>query len=91
MANKDGTKSGGRQKGTVNKRGNIVRTIVEAALGESLPESILKDLKEIKDVKSRADVKLKLMDYAYPKMRAIEIKNDDRAPISIELLPPQKK
>lgn len=70
-------KLGGRVKGTPNKIDAAVRSIVEKALGKSLPESIMQDIEAIDDPGHKAALKIQLMRYAYPQLKQVEFKNQD--------------
>lgn len=65
-------KIGGNVKGQPNKERRMVREIVEACLGSTVPELLLEEL-------ARATPKLKvqilegLMPYCYPKLQSIEV------------------
>lgn len=66
----------GRPKGSINKATAKLRDIVEAAIGGNLAESIIAEL-EYLEPKDRANVKLDLMQYCYPKLKAVEITGDE--------------
>jgi len=69
-------KGPGRPKGSINKNKTLLAEIITKALGKTLPESILDDLKEIEKPVDRANVKLGLMKYVYPAQRAITVEKD---------------
>lgn len=67
---------GGRQKGTPNKDRAMVRTIVEAALGHSIPDELLQLRDKMTDPRDKADILQGLMPYAYPKLSSVEHSGD---------------
>lgn len=68
-----GNKSGGRKKGTPNVDTRDIKEIVEATLGETLPQSILKDLIHVTNPREAAKLKLDLMGFIYPRRKATEM------------------
>lgn len=64
-------KTGGRRKGTVNKRTQNLMEILEQ-LNTSLPQMALNLLPDLKPEK-QADVILKLMDFVYPKRKSMDL------------------
>lgn len=77
--------SPGRQKGSKNNRGSLVRAQIESELGKSLPQAIL-DLSNYDpelDDKTLAKKKYQvarlenMMPYCYPKLQSTEVTLDD--------------
>ena len=68
-------KTGGRPKGAPNRDKRVVKEIVEAALGRSLPEEILSHYVNLKSTKPVMAAKIAegLMPYCYPKLQSIEV------------------
>lgn len=62
---------GGRKKGTPNKNTAGVQKEIEDRLGKSLPLAILDTFDELA-AKDRAYIMLDLMNYFYPKRKALE-------------------
>lgn len=62
----------GMKKGQVTKKSQAVQDIIEKALGKTLPESLMDDLMEL-GPKDRAHIKKDLMDYIYPKRKAVDV------------------
>lgn len=85
MASIDGQKTGGRKKGTVNKRTLILQEVLEK-LQMNVPEKIAETLTQVEDALTRcmdaeelilglrlkADIYLNLMQYIYPRLKSIE-------------------
>ncbi len=67
---------GGRQKGTPNKKTLALVEILEAKKID--PVSGLSTLLPILEPEKQADVYLKLMEYLYPKRKAIEMSLDEQ-------------
>lgn len=62
----------GRPKGSVNKDNDLKRAIKE---GISIPDLIAMTY-ELEDKKDVVDRLIKLLDFAYPKMKSIEMKGE---------------
>lgn len=62
---------GGRKRGTPNKKTKLLQTTLEQ-LGPDLPSRLLLLLPELPPEK-QADVLLELMQYVFPKRKAIEV------------------
>lgn len=73
-----GAKTGGRRKGTPNRRTLLLADILEKA-GLDVPVRVSELLPALSP-KEQVDVLLKLMEYLYPKRKAIEVKNEDLSP-----------
>lgn len=63
-------KIAGRQKGTPNKNKQVVREIVEAALGKSIPDRLIEIAKS--NPRLEAGILADLLPYAHPKLQAVE-------------------
>lgn len=66
----------GRPKGSINKNSLNLREVIETTLGKTLSESILDEL-ALLEPNERVRVKLDLMQYCHPKLKAIEITGDE--------------
>jgi hypothetical protein len=99
MATKDGKKTGGRKKGTPNKRTLVLEEILEE--NDASPvQGLLDCLTELEGitayetehkislVKAKADIYSDLMQYLYPKRKAIDIQRnpDDKKPKVITIM-----
>ena len=71
-------KTGGRKKGTPNKKTEDFFSVLES-IELNLVDEVYKILPELSPEK-RADVLVKLMEFAYPKRKALEAKAE---PVSI--------
>lgn len=67
---------GGRKPGAQNKDKRIVREILEAALGRSLPEEVLRTLDGLPPSK-RCEILVSLMPYCYPKLQSIQVQHEE--------------
>ena len=77
-------KSGGRQKGTPNRRNKIDVYGSLEERGIDLVDEILKSLEECNEPADRLHAYFKLLEYCAPKFRAIDHPiDDDEAPINI--------
>lgn len=79
-------KTGGRKKGTVNKR---TADITERLEGEDIVGSLLNIAKTTDDEVLRASIYKDLMQYVYPKRKAVEMAADmniNTKSIQIELI-----
>ncbi len=74
-------KTGGRKKGSLNKR-TLVRKEVTEALGVDVPQRLAELLPQLEPEK-QADVLLELLSYIYPKRKAIEHSGPEGMPIQI--------
>lgn len=72
------SKSGGRKKGTPNKKTLLLSDIIEQG-SQSLPERILELLPKL-PVDKQANVLLKLMEFIYPKRKAVEVLDREESP-----------
>lgn len=68
-------KTGGRKKGTPNKKSLELNEIFHN-LDFSIPDKLVSLLPSLSPEK-QADVCLKLMEFQYPKKKAVEVKNED--------------
>ena len=68
-------KTGGRKKGTPNRRTLVVKSVAEA-LGLDVPARLVEILPKLHPDK-QADVLLELMGYLFPKRKAIDVKMED--------------
>jgi hypothetical protein len=79
MADINGNKTGGRRKGTVNKRTAMLAPITTVLAGQGFDP--LKELHFIfqttEDEGLRATICMRLIEFIYPKKKAIEIKLED--------------
>lgn len=75
MAKKDGSKSGGRKKGTPNKDTRILRTVMEEK-DVDIPGMILQQL-DYMTASDKAYVLLGLMGFLYPKPKPYDMPKDD--------------
>lgn len=66
-----GFKTGGRVKGTLNKKTTALKELVENYLGKSLPESILDDIRDA-DLGLKVNAKLELMRYMYSPQKPVD-------------------
>ena len=66
---------GGRQKGTPNKKSQIFESLL-AVDDINLPSEILKCCENLKPL-DKANIYLKLMEYIYPKRKAITIEDSE--------------
>ena len=64
------TKTGGRTRGSLNKKTKELHEILQAAK-VNVPELLIEMLPKL-DVEKQADVLLKLMSYLYPKRKPVE-------------------
>ncbi len=71
MADKDGNKTGGRQKGTPN-RPNELKTYLVNLVGEN-QDKLLGEIKKLKG-KAYVDAMFALMEYVQPKLSRTEVK-----------------
>lgn len=62
----------GRKPGTPNRDKGLVRQIVENSLQKSIPEAVLALLDDLEPMQ-KAQVLLDLMQYAYPRLKAVEL------------------
>lgn len=100
---KGSKKTGGRQKGTPNKRTLLLNEKFEE-MGVDLPERIEREIRRLKAIerrirkkfpkeperrvpyiKSRLATYLELMNYMYPKRKAIELTGQDGGPLDVYL------
>lgn len=65
-------KGAGRPPGVPNKKTVALQEIIERALGKSLPEAIFERLPDVKK-EAQVNALLSLMDYIYPKRKAIDV------------------
>ena len=80
-ARKGQPKAGGRQKGTPNKK-----TVALLEMWDELkydPAHALNVLLPELEPKQQADIHLKLMEYKYPKRKAVEISGPDSGPLDV--------
>lgn len=83
MAKQKGAlKTGGRQKGTPNRRTLVLQSVTEA-MGMDVPRRLAELLPQLEPGK-QADVLLDLMGYLYPKRKSIEHSGPDGNPIQVE-------
>lgn len=75
-----GHKTGGRKKGSPNKNTTELKTFFDS-VDACLPEMILDLLPKLNDAK-KMDALLRLMEFIYPKRKAVEIKNEDFSKLS---------
>lgn len=68
-------KYGGKKKGFVSSQKQIVRDVIEKALGKTIPARII-ELFETADPEVELKTLLDLMPYCYPKLQAIEMTPD---------------
>lgn len=66
----------GRAKGTPNKKTVILEDLIFNKLNTDLPISLLNDLDEVHNALERAKIKLALMEYLYPKRKALEVSSE---------------
>jgi len=64
-------KTGGRKKGTPNKVTATCREVCEQALGMTIPEKLIQLAGQVPQ--RQIDVLIKLMDYTYPKLTAMQV------------------
>lgn len=64
-------KTGGRQKGTPNKRTLALMSVLEDT-GYDLLSQVIDDLRALEDPKDRLHFNLKFMEFFYPKRRAVD-------------------
>jgi hypothetical protein len=64
-------KTGGRRRGTPNRATDELRQLVESRLQKTLPEAVIECLSEVTP-KDRLRALLELMNFIYPKRKAIE-------------------
>lgn len=78
MATRDGKKTGGRKKGTPNKR-SLPR--IDEALGDF---DIIQEFKKLYYTTDKEDIKAlilkELMKYKYPQKKAVEVRGDIELP-----------
>lgn len=74
-------KTGGRKKGTPNRKTMLLRDTFEN-LGFDVPGRLYSLLSELSP-REQAEILLKLMEYLYPKRKAIELPHDNRQPSEI--------
>ena len=87
MPFKPGNKlSPGRKKGIPNRKTQAAQDIIEKALGQSIPDALIEVLGKV-DEKTQAHVLCELMQYAYPKRKAIEVEDvtKDRVELKFSL------
>jgi hypothetical protein len=88
--NTTGQKFGGRKRGTANKTGAQIKSIIQKILSGEL--SNVDDLVSKLTAKERLDVIIKLLPYIIPKQSTIDVElNDSKSlftPIEIRLLEP---
>lgn len=70
-----GQKTGGRKKGSPNKNTTELKFFFDS-IDLCLPEKIMELLPALDDSK-KVETLLKLMEYVYPKKKAIELRQDD--------------
>lgn len=75
-------KVGGRKPGTPNKKTQALQEILEEGLGKGLPEKIVEIMHTL-DPKDQVKVLLELMQYIYPKRKAIEVSGADGHPLEV--------
>lgn len=82
MARVKGTpKTGGRQKGTPNKRTRELNEIFES-INFNIPERLAAIIPAL-PLEKQADVYLKLMEFQYPKRKAVEVKDESTSTHSL--------
>lgn len=84
MAHIDGTKSGGRKKGTPNKKTAAIRECL-ADLADNNRHKVQKwlDQTALDDPKGALQLYLQLCEYVLPKLARTELVGDDKKPISV--------
>lgn len=75
-----GYKSGGRKKGTPNKKTIELKEFFDSA-DVCLPEMVLDLIPKLNDSK-KVDTLLRLMEFIYPKRKAVEVTNEDFSKLS---------
>ncbi len=75
-------KTGGRKKGTPNKKTFILRDVLDS-FGCDVPQRIVDLLPELKPEK-QADILVELMKYLFPTRKAIEHSGPEGGPIAFE-------
>lgn len=63
----------GRVKGSQNKDKAVVRSIIEAALGHSIPDEIMKHYEQIRAPMDKINILLQIAPYCYAKLQSIEV------------------
>jgi hypothetical protein len=79
---KGSLKTGGRKKGTPNQKTLVLKSINEA-LGVDVPQK-LAELLPFLEPDKQADVLLELLNYIYPKRKALEHSGPDGGPIEVQ-------
>lgn len=79
-APKGHSRYGGRAKGTPNKKSQVLAAILESK-GVDPAGDLIKLLPQLEPEK-RADIYLKLFEYIYPKLKAIELTPEDLAELT---------
>lgn len=67
---------GGRPKGSVNKDRAMMRGMIEAALGKSIPDEIMQNYHSLRNPLDKLDIMLQVAPYCYPKLASMEIQAD---------------
>ena len=75
-----GKKTGGRVKGVPNKATTELKAYFDS-VDICLPEMILELLPKLSDTK-KVDALLRMMEFIYPKRKAVEIKNEEFGKLS---------
>lgn len=69
-------KTGGRKKGTPNKRSQTLQDGLEMRLGQPLFDSIMDDILMLEDPAQRARLKIEIMPYVYPRRKALDMPSE---------------
>lgn len=74
-------KIGGNKKGESTTKRTVVRDIIEAALGQTLPEALLEIANSLSDREKRlkSDILSGLMAYSYPRLQSTYVEADVKA------------
>ena len=79
-----GRKTGGRQKGSINKTTRFSKEIINEVLSDyTESETFQQDLKDL-DAKDRLDIMVKLMAFVTPKMQAVGVELSEKKETTIE-------
>lgn len=70
-----GQKTGGRKKGSPNKATTELKIFFDS-IDLCLPEKIIELLPKLDDSK-KVDTLLRMMEFVYPKRKALEVRSDD--------------